>query len=211
MKKRIRNGIYVVVNPAQDKKEILSRLTEIKDEAVAAVQLWDNPAVQAADEELLTGITRIFKNKAPVLINNRWELLKEFDLDGIHFDIIPENLPEIEQELDRDFIKGVTLSNDLHVAVKAGRLQFDYLSFCSMFPSQTVADCEIVHPETVRKCRQLTELPIFLAGGITPGNIKTLEKLSFQGIAVVSGIMNASRPKEMFRKYEQELKPELQS
>lgn len=37
-------------------------------------------------------------------------------------------------------------------------------------------------------------MPIFLAGGIKPENIKLLRKLDFDSVAVISGIMGAKNP-----------------
>ncbi len=206
MKSKIESGIYIVINPAQDRKHIIAQLSKIKSEPIAALQIWDPPDREAIEEELIEDILELFKDRVPVLINNQWELLKDFELDGVHFDQIPKNYKEIENELDRDFIKGITLNNDLNVVEKANDLRFDYLSFCAMFPSKTSNHCELVHPETVRKCRKMTRIPIFLAGGITPESVKKLKNLSFQGVAVVSGIMDATNPKEVFKEYELELK-----
>lgn len=133
-------------------------------------------------------------------------MLKTHAFDGVHFDTIPDNYDEIISEVNRDFIKGVTLGNELDVVRKAEELNFDYLSFCSMFPSQTTDSCEIVRPETVKKCREMTGMPLFLAGGIRPDNVNLLSDLSFQGIAVISGIMSAESPKEALKEYQNQLK-----
>lgn len=206
MDRKINPGVYVVVDPAQDKSYILNQLSRIKDKAVSAVQLWDNPNVKTIDEDLIKGIIRMFKEKAPLLINNKWELLNKYDFDGVHFDDIPNDFNDLVSAIDRDFIRGATIGNDLDVVERANSLDFDYVSFCAMFPSVTSGVCEIVQPETVRKCRKLTNMPIFLAGGITPDNLHTLNGLSFQGVAVVSGIMNAQAPEQVLKAYELQLK-----
>lgn len=206
MTKAIQSGIYIVIDPAQDTDKTLDTLKQIKNESIAAVQIWDNPEVNTMDEKLLSEVRRLFKNTStPLLINNRWELLKKFDFDGIHFDVIPENYDQFIVETDRKLIKGITLSNDLGVVEKADHLGFDYVSFCAMFPSKTVSNCEIVRPENVIKCREITKMPIFLSGGIHPDNIKFLRNLSFQGIAVVSGIMNTKDPKKALSAYQVQL------
>ncbi|NLI72666.1 MAG: thiamine phosphate synthase [Bacteroidales bacterium] len=206
MKKKIKSGVYIVINPAQDKGEILRRLMQLKGEEIAAIQVWDNPDVEKMDEELMDEIIHLFKDSTPVLINNQWEMLNTHAFDGVHFDAIPDNFNEIVSEVNRDFIKGVTLGNELNIVKKAKELNFDYLSFCSMFPSQTTDSCEIVRPDTVKKCRQMTDLPLFLAGGIRPNNINLLKDLSFQGIAVISGIMSADNPKIALKEYQNQLK-----
>lgn len=206
MKRSIKSGLYIVVNPAQEKEEIINQLKKIKNEAIAAIQIWDNPNLESIDEQLLDEIIQLFKNKTPVLINNKWELMADFAFDGVHFDQIPQDFQAIQNQIKYDFIKGVTLENDLSVVKKAEQLNFDYLSFCAMFPSKTTDACKIVRPETIKKCREMTTMPIFLSGGITPINMNKLKDLSFEGIAVVSGIMNADNPQDVFKQYELELK-----
>ena len=75
-------------------------------------------------------------------------------------------------------------------AVKwAAEHHVDYISFCSMFPSSSAATCEIVSYESVKKAAKIFDKPLFLAGGIYPGNIKQLKDLEYDGIAVISGII----------------------
>ena len=85
----------------------------------------------------------------------------------------------------------------------------DYISFCSMFPSSTANSCELVSFETVRQARLITSLPIFLAGGIRPGNIEALKELDYSGIAVVSGVMSANNPAEAINLYHEKLNQSL--
>jgi len=49
-------------------------------------------------------------------------------------------------------------------------------------------------------------MPIFLAGGIRPENIGKLKELSFDGIAVISGVMGSDNPDEAVREYVKQLK-----
>lgn len=205
MYSKIKSGIYIVVNPAQHREEVIRQLSKIKNEKLAALQIWDHPDIAQIDEDLLKTILQMFKGKTPILINNRWKLLKQFAFDGVHFDEIPKDFDAITAEIGRDFIKGLTLHNDLSLVEKANQFNFDYLSFCAMFPSKTVNSCEIVQPETVKKCSELTDIPLFLSGGITPNRINQLRELPFQGVAVVSGIMNAEHPQKIFKEYKLEL------
>lgn len=202
MKKHIIKGVYVVVDPAMPKSEILKQLDKIKEERIAAIQIWDNPKLESVEESLLQDIVDLFsKSNTPILINNHWELLKTIALDGVHFDRIPEDLPSIITEIDKPFLKGLTLENDLTAVGQAEKLQFDYLSFCSIFPSSTSDTCEIVKHETIQRCREITSMPIFLAGGIDLENSKLLKNLPFDGFAVVSSVMKAEDPKEIVKQY----------
>ncbi|SHG50877.1 thiamine-phosphate diphosphorylase [Salegentibacter echinorum] len=205
--KKLSKGIYLVIDPAMEADQILSQLTQIKEEEIAALQIWDNPKIKTWDKALLQAIIDLFSStKTPVLINNQWELCQEMNFDGIHFDMLPENISRVEQNLDRLLLKGLTLENDLSYVKNAEHLGFDYFSFCSLFPSSTVDNCEIVRWKSIEKCRSLTQLPIYLAGGINLEKIELLKSLPFDGIAMVSSIMNAKNPQKILRKYNNLLK-----
>lgn len=202
MEKIITGGVYVVVDPGMEARKILKKLAAIRDEPLAAVQIWDNPKTAGADKELIGQIAEVFEGtRVPVLINNRIELIDELKLDGVHFDEIPHNLSDELRGMDSLF-KGVTLTNDLSVISMAEEFGFNYTSFCSMFPSQTSDSCEIVSHETVNKCRQLTNMPLFLSGGITPERMELLKDLPVNGVAVVSAIMNADDPLRVVKEYD---------
>lgn len=206
MNKEVSTGIYVVVNPNMETDHLLSQLIKIKNENIAALQIMENPEWRL-DKSLLKAILDIFsQTTTPVLINNQWRLCRELPFDGIHFDRLPENLIEIEQNIGRSFLRGLTLENDLSEVKKAEELGFDYFSFCSLFPSKTIDNCEIVDPDTIVKCRSITSLPVFLAGGITLENIRSLKGLPFDGIAMVSSIMTAEKPKQLLREFNTLLK-----
>ncbi len=173
------------------------------------LQIWNNwPDDFNRDkkEELIAAILDLARlYEVPVLINDDWELLKTSPLDGVHFDSVPDNFSQIKEEIDREFIAGLTCGNDLETIRWADENGFDYISFCAMFPSPSVGSCEIVSPETVRKAREITDLPLFVSGGITPEKINELEDLDFEGVAVISGILNADEPKHKTSDYQQAL------
>src|SRR6185369_6565581 len=98
-----------------------------------------------------------------------------------------------------------TCNNDLAIVDWAMKQKLDYISFCSVFPSSTSNSCDLVSFDTIRRAREITSLPIFLAGGISPDNMKRLRELDFDGVAVISGIMNQDDPAQAAKKYLTEL------
>lgn len=210
MKKMIKKGIYLVIDPAMDKLLLLSRLQQAVEQPIVAVQVWDNLENVEHANELLASVIRVCKQaNVPILINNRWELASAMNFDGVHFDCIPENINLIKSKTGRQIITGITCNNDLSVVQWANDHAMDYISFCSMFPSSTANSCELVSFETVRRARLITSLPIFLAGGLRPDNIGALKELSYSGIAVVSGVMSADNPVEAINLYHEKLNQSL--
>lgn len=194
--RKISGGIYLVLDPSMNEGKLLEKLTSaLEGDEIAAVQIWDNFPASADNDYLVNTICQICHRKeVPVFVNNRWQLLESSIADGVHFDEIPENMGEIKSSLDRDFQLGITCNNDLSIIKWADENHFDYVSFCSVFPSSTSNSCELVDFEVIRTARKLTSIPIFLAGGIKPENIDRLQGLEFDGVAVISGIMNSDDP-----------------
>ena len=206
--KRISGGIYLVVDPSMNKSELLGRLFEVlRDDHIAAVQIWDNFPASEEKADLVEKICALcHNNEIPVFINNEWQLLNSTDADGVHFDEIPGNLDEIRAGINKECMTGITCNNDPGVIKWADENDLSYISFCSVFPSSTSNSCELVDFETIREARKLTAMPIFLAGGIKPENIRKLKGLDFQGVAVISGIMNSRDPLKSAKEYQKELK-----
>lgn len=203
----IQSGIYLIIDPSIDEDLLFSELNLIIKEKLATIQIWDNFKQDQNIDELLVKIyEKTSQHNIPLIINNRWELLKRISLNGIHFDEIPENFNQIKKEINRDFIFGITCNNDFETIEYAEQYQFNYISFCSMFPSKTANSCELVNFETVQKAKNIFSGKIFLAGGIDLNNIENLSELNYDGIAVVSGIMSSENPSETIKKYHQKIK-----
>lgn len=206
-KKLIHSGIYLVIDPSMEKQTLLNKLRIILTKEIAAVQIWDNFKEVQNKESLIHDIYSLCaKHQTPVLINNQWDVLKTIDLDGVHFDEIPSNIDNIREELTKEILIGLTCGNNLEDVRWATSHAIDYISFCSMFPSSTVDNCEIVTHETVKEASLLFDKPLFLAGGIHPKNLNQLEELTYDGIAVISGIMNAEHPEQAIDTYRENLK-----
>ncbi|WP_373057616.1 thiamine phosphate synthase [Zunongwangia sp. H14] len=206
-KKQISGGIYLVIDPAVKEEELFFKLKIILSQEIAAVQIWDN--FSSSEEEQLRIVNQVVNichsKNVPVLLNNNWKLLEKSKADGVHFDEVPEDFEIVRKNSEENALFGLTCNNDLSVIEWAEKHELDYISFCSMFPSQTSNSCEIVTHESVKKAREITKMPIFLAGGIQDSNVAALKDLDFDGIAVVSGIMSAKDPGAATKNYLTEL------
>lgn len=206
-KRHIKPGIYLVVDPSMEEPVLLHKIELCVQEQITALQVWDNFLPGQNITALIQKICQLcHKKEIPVLINNKWELLTSSSLDGVHFDEVPSNYKLIKESLQRPFISGITCNNNLSVVHWANEQQLDYISFCSIFPSGTSNSCELVDFNTIHEAKRISSLPVFLAGGIRPGNMDQLDALDYTGIAVVSGIMNTNRPDESIKEYREKLK-----
>lgn len=205
--RKISGEIYLVIDPSMNEKELLKKLSATISADIAAVQIWDNFALSVDQLDLVEKVCELcHPENVPVLLNNNWRLVNSTSVDGVHFDAIPTDFQKIKKEIGSDCFMGITVNNDLSVVRWAEENDLDYISFCSIFPSVTSNSCELVSFKTIQETRQITSMPIFLAGGIIPENIITLKELDFQGVAVVSGIMSSEEPLIAAQNYLKELK-----
>ncbi|MEO6734626.1 MAG: thiamine phosphate synthase [Ferruginibacter sp.] len=201
---KITGGIYLVIDPSVQKETLITKLTSALVGGISVVQVWNKWDETVNKTEIISAICHACKSyHVPVLVNEDWKLLRQYpSLDGVHFDKIPGDYEAIKKEVNREFITGITCGNDLKNVHWAIENQLDYISFCSMFPSASAGSCEIVPPSIINDTRQLTDIPIFIAGGVTPENTIVLaQSISFDGIAVVGGIFKADDPMLQTRKY----------
>lgn len=204
---KVSGGIYLVIDPSMNKTALLQKLEEALSADISVVQIWDNWQHVIDKEEAIREICSLcHQYQVPVIINNDWGLLKSFPLDGVHFDEIPEDYDQIKLGIGRDFISGITCNNDLSIIEWADRNQLNYISFCSIFQSSTSNSCELVSFDNIQRARQITSLPIFLAGGIQLNNMQKLQELNYDGVALVSGIMSAENPAQVTKQYLELLK-----
>jgi thiamine-phosphate pyrophosphorylase len=202
-------GLYIVVNPKQEEGELFEKLEITLKKGVAAIQLYNGWPTRFSHQnkvELTSKISALCKTfNTPFFINNEWKLLKEVDMEGVHFDELPKDWLEKKSTIGRSFFTGLTMTNDLSILENVKKLEIDYLSFCAMFPSASVGDCEIVNPKNVEQTLQKVSIPVFISGGITPENIHHFKNIPISGIAVISGVMNSEFPAEAISDYKKEL------
>lgn len=206
MEMSIESGIYLVIDPSMEEVLLLSKLNVALKERLAAVQVWDNFKEGQNIINLLKKVCELcHANHVPVFINNRWDLLQNTEVDGVHFDEIPENYSELKAKVGKPFLNGLTCNNDLEWIHWANANKLDYISFCSIFPSTTANSCDLVEFETIQKASKIFSNSIFLAGGIKPENMDKLSDLKYNGVAVVSGVMSSDTPDLAIKKYQEKL------
>lgn len=201
------SGVYLVLDPTME--GVLEKLSRALKGGLGMIQIWNHWPTDYSVHQKHSLIHQIKQlamvHNTPVLMHDDWEISVELGLEGVHFDEAPKNWKQARIAL-KDKTIGLTVGNDLTKISWADKEAFSYLSFCAMFPSPSVGSCEIVSPDSVRNTREITDLPLFLSGGIRPDNLNELENLDFQGIAIISGIMSADDPETAVRAYNQKLK-----
>lgn len=205
--KNIKDGVYLVIDPSMEENLLLEKVEAALNSPLSVLQIWDNFTEEEKIIPLCEKIATLAHEKnVPVLINNRWKIFNETNLDGIHFDEIPQDLLAVRENLNRPAIIGVTCNNDLDQITEATNAEIDYISFCSIFPSVTSNSCELVDFDVIREARLIFPGSIFLSGGIQPANMEKLSSLEYNGVAIVSGIMSADHPDQAVHHYLEKMK-----
>lgn len=200
--RKITGGVYLVIDPGWESTFTLPRLTQALRAGISALQIWDNWPLEMDKLAFIQEITTLaHARNVPVLINNNPEMLEKTSLDGVHFDSPCFTIDQMDSIIGRPFLKGVTCGNNLTTVHWANDRHFDYISFCSLFPSSSAEACEIVTKETLQKARKLTKMPIFVAGGISLENITTLQNCGINGAALISAIMKSADPFEATQQF----------
>lgn len=208
-KLQITEGVYLVVDPALDRSLLLSKLAPALKAGIKAVQIWNNWLPEADKPACIAAVSALCRAyHVPLIIDNDWKLLISSPyLDGVHFDALPQNYDEIKRKVSRPFIAGITCSGDLDVVRWAEKAGLGYVSFCAMFPSASAGSCSIVMPSVVNEAREISDMPLFVSGGITPENIISLRQLTpFDGVAVISGVMGTDDTYAKVKLYQDALK-----
>ncbi len=202
-------GVYLVIDPKQNWDALMQKLHAALKGGINIIQIWNHWQEGILQDEKI-GFVRKVKNLAekfhvPVLMHEDYEMAIEAELDGVHFDQLPESFDHMREQVAPKYI-GLTVGNDLDMITYAAKQSVSYISFCAIFPSPSVSDCEIVDQQNIKKAREITDIPIFLSGGIRTENINRLSHLEFDGIAVISGILNAADPERAVKDYLEQLK-----
>ncbi len=202
----LRDGVYLVIDPSLDFPTLLTKLTSALEGGLAAVQIWDH-LPEGKEDQIISSVVRLCASyHVPVIMNNKWSFVVKHNLAGVHFDEIPVDIASIRTELPNSTLYGLTTNNDIECIQWAEQHRFQYISFCSMFPSSTANSCDLVKPESIHLAKQHFAGKIFVSGGITHQTISRLTSLPLNGVAVVSGIMSSDDPKTAVLTYHEQYK-----
>jgi len=138
--------------------------------------------------ESLAPICREYE--VPLLINDRPDLAKSSDADGVHIGQKDASYKEARNVLDSDRTIGVTCHNSRHLAVTAAECGADYVAFGAFFETNTKAPETGATTEILEWVNEVLLVPSVAIGGITPANCSPLVRAGANFLAVVSAVWN---------------------
>ncbi|MHB1867382.1 MAG: thiamine phosphate synthase [Nitrososphaerales archaeon] len=196
-KKNITSGVYLVVDPSYGEEKVLHVVQESMEGGLDVLQLWASWKDDAAAIDLGKKLAKLAEQySVPFVVNNDVEVALKIGSDGVHIDGTEPSPSLIRKRFGDDGIVGVTCSTSMEKVLWADKEKVDYISFCSMYPSPSVNECDIVPMRMVSEARRKISIPIFASGGINLTNAHEIIDVGGDGVAVISTIMTSKNPKQ---------------
>lgn len=158
---------------------------------VACVQL----RLKEKSDEAITKATEALmpiahKHEVSFMINDRADLAKELDADGVHLGQSDGDVKEARELLGHEKDIGVTCHDSRHLGFEAGEAGANYVAFGAFYPTETKKSDYRPEPEVLKLWSEGTEIPCVAIGGITADNCAPLVEAGAHFIAVCSAVWN---------------------
>jgi thiamine-phosphate pyrophosphorylase len=160
------------------------------------VQLRDKKSSDAEFLELARRIHKVtLKKKIPLIINDRVDVARIVDAEGVHLG--GEDLPvkETRKILGSKRIIGASAS-DIKTAKIKEKEGADYIGLCPIFETGSKEIEKPVGIEILKEAKRILKVPVFPIGGINLSNLDQIISTGTKKIAVISAIFMAEDVKE---------------
>ena len=160
---------------------------------VACVQLR---LKEASDEDIINAAEALMpivhKHEVSFFINDRADIAKQVNADGVHLGQGDGNIKEAIELLGFEKDVGVTCHDSRHLGFEAGEAGASYVAFGAFYPTETKKSDYHPEPEVIKIWTEGTEIPCVAIGGITAENCGPLVEAGADFIAVCSSVWNHS-------------------
>lgn len=177
-------------------------LTEFAQILEAALEAGDVGAFQlrlknASDNEIRDAV----KTLMPIchtygvafILNDRVDLAKELNTDGVHLGQEDVSLAEARAQLGKDRAIGISCHDSPHLAMEAGEGGADYVAFGAFHPTQSKEPAQLAkygtpEAEILNWWSIHTTVPSVAIGGLTPENCIELVTAGADFIAAITAV-----------------------
>jgi thiamine-phosphate pyrophosphorylase len=141
----------------------------------------------------------------PLIINDRADVALAADADGLHIGQSDMEYSMARQLLGTDKIIGLSVEN-MDQVYESNDSDVDYIGISPVFSTTTKTDTAPPFGlEGIRDVMAISNHPVVAIGGINLANAREIMEAGAHGIAVVSAICSAERPKEAAFELKQKL------
>lgn len=169
---------------------------EILEHGVTFLQLREKELDQEAflkEAEELKELCARFG--VPFVVNDSVETAVQAGADGVHVGQSDIKGRNIRAMIGPDRILGISAGTveEARAAEKAGA---DYIGVGAVFGTSTKKDARNLSVEKLREISASVSIPVVAIGGINRSNVGELSGSDVDGIAVISALFGAERPRE---------------
>ncbi|MDD3343977.1 MAG: thiamine phosphate synthase [Sulfurospirillaceae bacterium] len=189
-KKALLKGIYVLSDAILTPKEtIMAQMERVLKSGVSVIQFRDKYASDEEIEPICKALQLLCnQHNALLIIDDRAQLVKKIDADGLHVGKDDMDYAEARALLGNDKIIGVSCYGNIARAQKYESLGADYVAFGSFFPSPTKPNSPVVPLTILKEAKALLKLPICAIGGINNDNISDVARWGIEMYSVISAV-----------------------
>lgn len=185
-------AIYLISPPEFELVEFASKLSNaLSGGDVAVFQLRMK---NATDQQIIESGNKLkeicHQNNVQFILNDRADLAKTIDADGLHIGINDNSYQDARNILGDEKIIGVSCYNSIDRAMNFGEMGANYVAFGAFFPSNTKKKAELADKKILESWTSFSSLPCVAIGGIDVNNCKDLVNEGVDFIAVISTIWN---------------------
>lgn len=179
------------------------RATKAVQAGIRWVHLRDHSAGPDAFGDAARALTERLRNMAPdvtISVNSHLDMAPELDA-GLHVGRRGPSPAVARSLLGDDVLIGYSAHGEVE-ATKARLQAADYFFFSPVFPTSSKPDHPGAGLSALRSfCQTTGATPVLALGGITPERVAPCRRAGAWGVAVLSGIMEATTPSAATRAY----------
>lgn len=183
----MKKELYLILDCSIGFELLFSQAKQALEGDADKIQLFNADRLTNLEIEQLLKVCH--HNQALLLINQDFDFAILNNCDGVHFDELPDCWNS--DKVPISFLVGLTVGNEENTIKKAIENSVDYISFCSLYPTKSATNCEIIDQQNIIKASEKFTIPIYVAGGITPEHLDEIKDWPIAGIAMITGITEA--------------------
>lgn len=166
-------------------------LEELINAGVTCVQLRDKTATDQQLIKMAQELKKLCnKHNVPLIINDRPDIAKMVQADGVHVGLSDMEIEKTRQILGDDYIIGASAHN-VKEALHAQKAGADYIGCGAVFGSNTKTNVTTLPITELKAICESVRIPAVAIGGITEENVKLLKGTGVSGVAVISALFAA--------------------
>ncbi|MCG8429016.1 MAG: thiamine phosphate synthase [Chromatiales bacterium] len=183
-------GLYAITDEALATGHALSKqVAHALQGGAKVIQYRDKSDDQKKRRREATELLQLCKNyQVPLIINDDIALAADIGADGVHLGKEDSQLTEARTTLGDQAIIGISCYNNLELAQTAEARGASYVAFGRFFPSQSKPHATHADLTTLRKAKEVIDIPIVAIGGITPENGGELVAAGADMLAVIHAV-----------------------